>query len=300
MARKRKGLPVHGWLIIDKPQGVTSTAVVNKARWALRAEKAGHAGTLDPLATGLLAVAFGEATKTVPIAQEGLKTYRFTIRLGVRTASDDCEGPAIASSDLRPDDATLKASLQSFIGDIKQVPPQFSAVKVDGERAYDLARDGVKMDLAPRHLYVADLKLTSRVDADHAELELVCGKGGYVRSIARDIGEKLGCHAHVVALRRTRSGGFGLDGALGFEDFDKIRERGGTPPLQPIAAGLSSLPECAVQLEQAARLRNGNAAPIANTGLNYGDEAWASIDGVPVALVSYRSGHLHPSRVFVI
>ena len=150
MARKRRGRPVHGWLIVDKPAGVTSTAVVNKARWAFQAQKAGHAGTLDPLATGLLAVAFGEATKTVAIAQEGLKTYRFTVRLGQRTTTDDAEGEVIASSDQRPDDDSIRTALASFIGDIEQVPPQFSAVKVEGERAYDLARDGVEMDLAAR------------------------------------------------------------------------------------------------------------------------------------------------------
>ena len=191
MARKRKGRPVHGWLIIDKPSSVTSTAVVNKARWAFQAQKAGHAGTLDPLATGLLAVAFGEATKTIALAQEGLKTYRFTVRLGQRTTTDDSEGDVIATSDRRPGDDAIGAALAAFEGQIEQVPPQFSAVKVDGERAYDLARDGVEMELAARPLWVESLRLIARLDADHAELELICGKGGYVRAIARDLGEAL-------------------------------------------------------------------------------------------------------------
>ena len=298
MARKRKGRPVHGWLIVDKPVGVTSTAVVNKARWAFQAQKAGHAGTLDPLATGLLAVAFGEATKTVPIAQEGLKTYRFTMRLGQRTSTDDAEGEVIAESPARPEDAAIKTSLAPFIGDILQVPPQFSAVRVEGERAYDLARDGVAMELEARPLRVESLTLIDRPDPDHAELELVCGKGGYVRSIARDLGEALGCHAHVAGLRRVMSGGFTLDSALPFQALDAIRETGGDEHLLPLEAGLTDLPEIRVRAPEAARLKNGNPAPVTHTDLDYGDEAWASLDGTSVAIVTYKGGQLHPSRVF--
>ena len=299
MARKRKGRPLHGWLIVDKPEGVTSSAVVNKARWAFQAQKAGHAGTLDPLATGLVAVAFGEATKTVAFAQEGLKTYRFTVRLGQRTTTDDAEGEVVETSDARPSDIEITAALSAFIGDIEQVPPQFSAVKVEGERAYDLARDGVEMDLAPRPLCVERLDLVARPDPDHAELEMVCGKGGYVRSIARDLGEVLGCHGHVVALRRTASGGFDLTNALPFDRLDAIREEGGDQHLLPLEAGLSDLPEVRVREPQAARLRNGNPAPVTHSDLDYGDEAWASCDGVPVAIVTYKAGMLHPDRVFV-
>ena len=214
MARKRRGRPLHGWLIVDKPAGVTSTSVVNKARWAFQAQKAGHAGTLDPLATGLLAVAFGEATKTVPIAQEGLKTYRFTMRLGQSTTTDDAEGEVTATSENRPTDAQIEAALPEFTGQIEQVPPQFSAVKVEGERAYDLAREGVEMDLVARPLWVERLEIVARPDQDHVELELVCGKGGYVRSIARDLGEALGCHGHVKELRRVWSGPFELEDAV--------------------------------------------------------------------------------------
>ena len=299
MARKRKGRPLHGWLMIDKPVGVTSTAIVNKARWAFQAQKAGHAGTLDPLATGLVAVAFGEATKTVSIAQEGLKTYRFVVRLGQRTTTDDTEGDVIETAESRPADADIADALQQFVGDIEQVPPQFSAVKVEGERAYDLARDGVEMDLAPRPLYVERLDLIARPDPDHAELEMVCGKGGYVRSIARDLGEMLGCHGHVTRLHRVSSGGFTLDGALPFAELDRIREEGGDQHLLPLEAGLSDLPEVRVKETEAARLRNGNPAPVTYADLDYGDEAWASCDGVPVAIVTYKAGMLHPDRVFV-
>jgi tRNA pseudouridine55 synthase len=299
MARKRKGRAIHGWLIVDKPAGVTSTAVVNKARWAFQAQKAGHAGTLDPLATGLLAVAFGEATKTVAIAQEGLKTYRFTVRLGQRTATDDAEGKVIGSSEHRPSDKEISQALAAFQGDILQIPPQFSAVKVEGARAYDLARDGIEMDLEARPLWIERIEMIARPDADHVEIEMVCGKGGYVRSIARDLGEALGCGAHVATLRRTASGGFAVDGALSFDRLDAIREEGGDDLLLPLEAGLTDLPEVAIREQQANQLRNGNPAPLTHADLDYGDEAWASFDGSPVAIVMYRGGQLHPSRVFV-
>lgn len=300
MARKRRGRPLNGWLIVDKPAGVTSTAVVNKARWAFRAQKAGHSGTLDPLATGLLAVAFGEATKTIPVAQEGLKTYRFTIRLGQRTETDDAEGAVVETSERRPGDDEIAAALPDFIGQTEQVPPQYSAVRVEGERAYDLAREGVEMDLVARPLWVERLDLVGRPDADHAELELVCGKGGYVRSLARDLGAALGCQAHVAALRRVASGGFTLEGAVAFARLDAIREDGGDDLLLPLEAGLSDLPEIRVREVEAARLRNGNPAPVTHSDLDYGDEAWASLDGAPVAIVTYRAGMLHPVRVFVM
>ncbi|MEM9139658.1 MAG: tRNA pseudouridine(55) synthase TruB [Pseudomonadota bacterium] len=300
MARKKRGQPIHGWLVIDKPLGATSTAVVNKVRWALNAQKAGHAGTLDPLATGVLAVALGEATKTVPIAQEGDKTYRFTMRLGQRTTTDDAEGDVVETSDQRPSDAEIRAALAPFVGDIQQIPPQFSAVKVEGERAYDLARDGVKMDLASRPLHVSALTLISRPDPDHAELELVCGKGGYVRSIARDLGMALGCLAHVSALRRTASGAFKLATAQAFDGLDAWRGADALPDLLPLEAGLADLPQAPVRPAEAAKLKNGNAAPVTYTDLDYGDQAWASLDGTPVALVVYKAGMLHPTRVFVM
>lgn len=300
MARRKKGNPVHGWLLVDKPKGVTSTSVVSKARWAFQAQKAGHSGTLDPLASGLLAVAFGEATKTIPYAQDGMKTYRFTIRLGIRTSSDDGEGEAIATSNARPSDTQIKNALLSFKGHIEQVPPQFSAVKVDGERAYDLARDGVEMELASRPLFVQHLAILDRPDPDHVTLEMICGKGGYVRSIARDLGEALGCHGHVSDLRRMESGGFSVTSAIPLSLLDQIREAGGDEYLLPLSAGLTDLPEIKIRATEAARLRNGNAAPVTHTVLGYGDEALAVHDGQPVALVAYKAGMLHPNRVFVL
>ena len=191
MGRRRKGRDISGWVIVDKPAGITSTAVVNKVRWALDAKKAGHAGTLDPEATGVLAIALGEATKTVPYITDALKCYTFTVRLGQATNTDDAEGEVISTSDIRPTDEQIKAALSPFVGEIRQVPPQFSAVKVDGVRAYKKARDGEEMDLAARDLWVEELLLIDRLDADHVVLEMTCGKGGYVRSIARDLGDAL-------------------------------------------------------------------------------------------------------------
>jgi len=298
MAKRHKGNKVDGWVVIDKPAGVTSIKTVSKARWAFRAGKAGHAGTLDPLATGVLAVAFGEATKTVAIAQEGLKAYRFTIRLGQATAADDAEGEVVAESNRRPTDAEIESALPAYQGDIEQVPPQFSAVKVEGERAYDLAREGVEMDLAPRPLYVESLRLITRPDPDHAEFELVCGKGGYVRSIARDLGRDLKCHAHVTTLRRTASGPFTLEHAIFFEMLDEIRHTGGSEHLLPVSTGLDDIPALAVPAAAAPRLRQGQAVPVPARDLDYGDVAWASLDGLPVAIGTVKAGLLHPDRVF--
>jgi len=297
MARRRKGRAVHGWLVVDKPAGMTSTQVVAKARRALQAQKAGHAGTLDPLARGVLAIAFGEATKTVPIAQEAPKTYRFTMRLGQETTTDDAEGAVAGERETRPSDAEICAALGAYLGEIEQVPPQFSAVKVAGARAYDLARAGEALDLAPRRLRVDSLALIARPDRDHAELELVCGKGGYVRAIARDLGRDLGCLAHVVALTRTALGAFTLDEAVDTAALERIAE-GEAAPLLPVEAGLRGLPEVAVGVAEAARLANGQPTPAAARGLDYADRAWASRAGRAVAIVTYRAGMLHPDRVF--
>jgi tRNA pseudouridine55 synthase len=295
----RKGRDISGWLVIDKPAGPTSTAVVNKVRWALGAKKAGHAGTLDPEATGVLAVALGEATKTVPFVTDALKAYAFTVRLGVATNTDDAEGEVIAQSDLRPDDAAIKDALGAFVGDIMQVPPQFSAVKIDGERAYKRARDGEEMELAARPLWVEELVLTDRPDADHVTLEMTCGKGGYVRSIARDLGAALGCHAHVVRLRRIWSGPFDAEDGLTMEQVEQMAR---TPELdthlRPLELGLADLPELKATPEGAAKLRNGNPGMVLASDVEYGDEAWASLDGRAVAVGVYKAGMLHPSRVF--
>lgn len=220
MGRIKKGRAVTGWLIVDKPAGITSTAVVNKVKWALSAQKAGHAGTLDPDATGVLAVALGEATKTIPYITDALKCYRFRVTLGAQTDTDDASGTITATSDQRPTDAEIEAALQPFRGDISQVPPQYSAVKVDGDRAYDLAREGEVMDLAARPLWVESLTLLDRPDPDHVDLEMVCGKGGYVRSIARDLGLALGCLGHVEWLRRTWSGPFDAKDGVTMEEIE--------------------------------------------------------------------------------
>jgi tRNA pseudouridine55 synthase len=206
MGRRKKGRDISGWVIVDKPAGPTSTAVVNKVRWAFDAKKAGHAGTLDPAATGVLAVALGEATKTVPYITDALKAYSFTVRFGQATNTDDAEGEVIATSDARPTDEEIRAALPRFAGEILQVPPQFSAVKIDGERAYARAREGEAVEIAARPLFVESIRLLDRPDPDHAVLEMVCGKGGYVRSLARDLGEALGCLGHVTQLRRIWSG----------------------------------------------------------------------------------------------
>lgn len=298
MART-KGRDISGWLVVDKPAGLTSTAVVNKVRWALGAKKAGHAGTLDPAATGVLAVALGEATKTVPYITDALKCYRFAVRLGAQTNTDDAEGEVIATRDLRPSDAEVRAALGPFRGEILQVPPQFSALKVDGERAYARARSGEEMDLAARPLWVESLEMTGRPDADTIELELVCGKGGYVRSIARDLGAALGCLGHVLWLRREWSGPFEASDGVSLETIEaEARMPALDARLLPLEVGLADLPELRTTAEGAARLRNGNPGLVLASDVGWGEEAWASWQGRAVAVGTYRSGELHPSRVF--
>ncbi|MBW6416106.1 tRNA pseudouridine(55) synthase TruB [Celeribacter sp. PS-C1] len=300
MARRKKGRAVHGWLVVDKPAGMTSTAVVNKVRWAFDAQKAGHAGTLDPDATGVLAVALGEATKTVPYITEALKCYRFSVRFGQATNTDDAEGEVISESDARPTDAQILDALAQFEGDIMQVPPKFSAVKIDGQRAYKLARDDEEFEIAARPLYVDELKFHERVDEDHAILEMVCGKGGYVRSIARDLGEALGCYGHVEWLRREWSGPWDVEEGVSLakiEEFAKSEEI--DQFLRPIEEGLADLDEVVCTPEGATRLRNGNPGMVYPAdGVEYGDEVWASFEGKPVAVGQYKGGELHPSRVF--
>ncbi|WP_158965536.1 tRNA pseudouridine(55) synthase TruB [Chachezhania sediminis] len=296
----RKGRDISGWLVVDKPAGPTSTAVVNKVRWALNAKKAGHAGTLDPEATGVLAIALGEATKTVPYITDALKAYRFTVKLGESTNTDDAEGEVVARSDLRPTDDQIKDALGAFVGDIMQVPPAFSAVKIDGERAYKRARDGEEVEIAARPLWVEELVMTDRPDADHVELEMICGKGGYVRAIARDLGRAMGCEGHVKCLRRIWSGPFEATDGITMEEIEALAR---TPELdeklRPLEEGLADLPELKATGAGATRLRNGNPGQVLPGDVEYGDEAWASENGRAVAVGIYRSGELHPSRVFV-
>lgn len=298
MARGKKGRAVSGWLVVDKPAGVTSTAVVNKVKWAFSAQKAGHAGTLDPDATGVLAVALGEATKTIPYITDALKCYRFRVVLGAATETDDASGAVIATSALRPTDVQIEAALGAFRGQIDQIPPQYSAVKVDGERAYDLAREGEVMELAARPLWVERLEMTGRPDADHVDLEMVCGKGGYVRSIARDLGAALGCLGHVEWLRREWSGPFEAAQGVSLDLIDaEAKTEALDARLLPLELGLQDLPEFRATPEGAVRLRNGNPGQVIGHA-DWGTEGWATLDGQAVAVGHYRGGELHPSRVF--
>ncbi|WP_288925557.1 tRNA pseudouridine(55) synthase TruB [uncultured Maritimibacter sp.] len=299
MGRRKKGRDVHGWLVVDKPAGISSNAVVNKVRWAFDAKKAGHAGTLDPEATGVLAVALGEATKTVPYITDALKAYRFTVRLGQATNTDDAEGEVISESETRPSDDEIVAALAPLTGDIMQVPPKFSAVKIDGQRAYKLARDGEDVEIEARPLFVEDLKLVDRPDADHVTLEMTCGKGGYVRAIARDLGEALGCYGHVRELRRIWSGPFVAEEGVSMARIEELANSDEIDALLlPLSEGLTSLPELKCTHEGATRLRHGNPGMVIASDVDYGDEAWASYDGEPVAVGIYKAGELHPSRVF--
>ncbi|NBD30163.1 MAG: tRNA pseudouridine(55) synthase TruB [Alphaproteobacteria bacterium] len=299
MGRKRKGRDITGWLVVDKPAGITSTAVVGKVRWAFDAKKAGHAGTLDPEATGVLAVALGEATKTVPYITDALKAYTFTVRFGQATNTDDAEGEVIATSDARPTDDEIKQALGRFVGEIMQVPPAYSAVKIDGERAYKRARDGEEFEIAARPLWVEELLLVDRPDADHAVLEMTCGKGGYVRAIARDLGEALGCHGHVRDLRRIWSGPFTADDGVTLALLD---EKAKSPELdqylRPLEDGLGELPRVHCPEASIARLRNGNPAMVIGD-VEYGDECWAAHGAEAIAVGIFKAGELHPSRVFV-
>jgi len=295
MARK-KGRDISGWLLIDKPAGVGSTDVVSRVRWAMEAKKAGHAGTLDPDATGLLAVALGEATKTVPYLTEALKAYDFTVTWGAETSTDDASGEVLRRSDARPTAEAIEAALPAFRGEIMQVPPAVSAVKVDGARAYDLAREGEDFTLAARPLWVEELTLT-RAREDRADLHLVCGKGGYVRAIARDLGRTLGCLGHVQSLRRVWSGPFDVADAIPFDRVDRAVQAELDAALLPVQSALD-LPEMRATDQGALRLRNGNPGQVLGTA-DYGAEVWVSHQGRAVAIGRYLGGEVHPSRVFV-
>lgn len=303
MARHKKGDPVSGWVVVDKPLGPTSSDVVNKVRRAFNAQKAGHAGTLDPLATGVLPVALGEATKTVPFVMDATKSYRFTVRFGVQTSTDDAEGEAVAESPVRPADSEIEAMLPRFRGEILQVPPAFSAIKIDGERAYARARAGETVEMKPRPVTILEIRLVSRPDPDHAEIEISCSKGTYVRSLARDMALALGTAGHVSALRRTRHGPFGEGAAI---PLDKLLALGHIAPapglwahLLPLETALDDIPALAVSAEDAARLRKGQGvllrgrdAPILSGSV------LATHRGDPVALTEYGQGELRPVRVF--
>jgi tRNA pseudouridine55 synthase len=303
MARKRKGRAVTGWLCLDKPEGRTSTQMVASVKRLFDADKVGHAGTLDPLATGVLPIALGEATKTVPFVQDGLKRYRFTVRWGEETNTDDSEGSVVATSDQRPDRAAIEAILPEFVGEIMQRPPSFAAIKVGGERAYDLARSGQAVELDERPVEIDRLEVEAMPDATHTVFLAECGKGTYVRAIARDMGRKLGCFGHVVALRRLAVGPFDEAGAVSLDALIDARETGGANTLdrflQPIGVALADLPEIAFHRGDAARIRGGQSvilrgrdAPVAAETIH------ATLAGESIAIGSVSEGAFHPHRVF--
>lgn len=264
MGRRKTGQPVHGWVILDKPKGMTSTRAVGAVRRIFDARKAGHGGTLDPLATGLLPIALGEATKTVSFVMDGAKTYRFTARWGIETATDDTEGEATSTSDVRPSRDEIEVVLPRFRGTISQVPPRFSAIKIAGERAYDIARDGEEPDLVAREVRIDRLDLVSIEGPDEATFEADCGKGTYVRSLARDLGRALGTFAHVTTLRRTRVGGFGEDRMISLEKLEELSHiAAGQETLADVLCSmetaLDDIPALAVSGADAARLMRGQA-----------------------------------------
>ena len=312
MARRKKGQPVHGWVIIDKPQGMTSTQVVGAVKRIFDAQKAGHAGTLDPMATGILAIALGEATKTVPYAMDAQKTYRFTAHWGEARDSDDAEGKVTATSDRRPSKDEIEAALPRFTGTLVQVPPAYSAVKVQGMRAYDLAREGEEVVLEPRTVEVHAARLLSTTDPDHAEFEIRCGKGTYVRAWVRDLALFLGTVGHVSQLRRTRIGAFCEDNAIALETLKGFMHiPAAFEHLRPLSTALDGIPALAVTGPDAVRLKSGNPILIrANQfakiteSQSPGDDLQgltvflSTAEGEPVALAEFAQGELRPFRVF--
>ena len=295
-APRSKRVDVDGWVVLDKPAGITSTFAVSRLKWLYNARKAGHAGTLDPLASGILPVAFGEATKTVPYVQNGEKAYRFTVRWGVETDSDDAEGQVSRTSDLRPARSAIEALLPTFTGTISQTPPSYSAIKVDGARAYDLARDGEVFELAARPVTIHALRLAG-AGADSAVFEAECGKGTYVRAIARDLGRALGCHGHVTALRRTRVGPFFDADSISLEALAECRDAA-LAALGPIEAGLREVDCLMVDRDAAARLRRGQSVLLRGRDAPLEGEAYASCGGVVIAVGHVTHGELVPARVF--
>jgi tRNA pseudouridine55 synthase len=300
---RRGGKPIHGWLCLDKPAGMTSTEAVARVRRASEARKVGHGGTLDPLATGVLPIALGEATKTVAYVMAGPKRYRFTARWGEARTTDDAEGEVVATDQRRPERSEIEAALPEFVGILDQVPPRFAAVKVEGERAYDLARRGEMVELAPRQVEVQSFVLVEQPDRDHATFELRCGRGTYVRALIRDLGQRLGCLGHVIALRRLQAGPFQAEAALALAAFERlVAEDALSQALLPVSAALGDLPALALTGPQADRLRAGQTIRVA-PGLVIGEVSddstvRAMAAGQMVALARLQGGELSPVRVF--
>ena len=307
MARRKKGDLVNGWVCLDKPYELGSTDAVSKVRRLFNAQKAGHAGTLDPLASGILPIALGEATKTVPFMMEAQKVYRFTIAWGISTDSIDREGEIIGRSDVRPSVEAVRAVLPSFVGEIDQTPPQFSAIKVDGQRAYDLAREGVEFELASRKVTIHEAEVTDAPDADHVEITIRTGKGVYVRSMARDIAVLLGAEGHVSALRRERVGPFSTENAVTLDFLtDLVHRDAAFEGLLPVATALDDIPELAITDQDAFSLRQGRPIVLLprqvetlKSSLRDGSRTVSAFQGQTlVCLGQLRAGRLEPDRVF--
>lgn len=297
MGRRRRGNRVNGWVLLDKPVGLGSTQALNRVRRLFDAQKGGHAGTLDPLASGLLPLGLGEATKVITRITDAGKRYAFTIRWGAERDTDDAEGTVVATSQARPSRAALQAALAKYVGDIEQVPPRYSAVKVDGARAYALAREGEVVELAARVVHIARLDIVAFADgADEARMVMDCGKGTYVRSLARDLGRDLGCFGHVSALRRTRVGPFDVEQAISLDKLEELSHKGALETaLQPVAAALADIPALAITGNEAERLRRGQEirVPSSQTGT-----VCVLSSGNPVAVADLHEGVLRPLRVF--
>jgi tRNA pseudouridine55 synthase len=314
MARRKKGQDVHGWIVLDKDLNLTSTDAVTRVRRLFDARKAGHAGTLDPLATGILPIALGEATKTVAWLMEADKSYRFTIAWGASTETQDREGRVVATSDVRPARAAVEAALKGFIGEIQQVPPVYSAIKVDGERAYDLARDGQTPELQARTVVLHEAAVVDAPDGDHVTIACRSGKGFYVRALARDLARMLGTEGHVSDLRRTAVGPFREDAAIGLEKLGELCSRAvASEALLPVETALDDIPALAITQEEASRLRQGRGIvllphqaedlrsrrrPRTVSGEDMSRAALAMLDGQAVAIGDVRAGRFDPVRVF--
>lgn len=313
--RKKKGRPVSGWVILDKPEGMGSTEAVSKIKWLFQAEKAGHAGTLDPLASGMLPIALGEATKTVPYVVDGTKVYRFTVAWGEEHNTDDMEGVVTKTSTKRPSKEEILAILPHYIGTILQTPPQFSAIKIDGNRAYDLAREGEKIEIPAREVEIDSLELIDMTPEGHAIFEVECGKGTYVRALARDMGRELGCYGYIANLRRIEVSPFVEDDFVSLEDLeDAAPERGEAdengifPPrdfsaldefLIETGAALEFLPQYPLSDEQAYRVRMGNPVLMRGRGAPVDeDEVCATYKGKLLAIGMIEKGQFKPKRVF--
>ena len=303
--KKRDKRDVHGWVVLDKPVSMTSTHAVSMVKRLFSAKRCGHAGTLDPLASGALPIALGEATKTVPFVMDGRKLYRFTIRWGEERDTDDAEGRVVSISKERPSPEAVRALLPSYTGLIQQIPPRYSAIKIEGERAYDLARDGEQVELAARPVEIGRLELVNVPDRNHAVLEAECGKGTYVRSLARDLGRALGCFGHVSALRRAAVGPFTQETMISLEQLEALCHRAASgegslaDALMPVETALDDIPALAVSRADAARLQRGQAVLLRGRDApNFRGTVYVTVSGQLLALADLDRGEIVPKRVF--